>query len=431
MKLLKTILFLSLISLAVLFFSLFIIGRSGTIDHDYSMPRHVRVLWTQDPATHAMVSWTTLSHGRDHRVYYDTVSRGGDPKRYAFQAATTLEGRVTMKPMDREEGVPEAYYRHAELTELTPSTTYYLVVKSEGVASDEYHFVTAPADDRDLIILAGGDSRLGGPHPRYAGRTPHLERQGMKRLVGDLLRENPQVIAFVHGADYGSTADWRHLFWYFEDLELTAETSGGRLLPMIVSMGNHDTAIGFMENFYLGEEINGYTAFNYFYTTRLSAQVALITLNTEISLGGRQYHWLEEELPRVREDNRWLLINYHKPAFPAAKDPEDYRFARVREYWVPIFDRYKPDLVIESDGHCLKRTPPILNGEVDPDGIVYIGEGGLGAPLREPDMTRWYMQGGVGKKEFHVWKILIAADRLEMWAINMDGEVLDHHLIRK
>ncbi len=60
---------------------------------------------------------------------------------------------------------------------------------------------------------------------------------------------------------------------------------------------------------------------------------------------------------------RWVLVNYHKPAFPAVKDPEDYRFARVHEYWVPLFDQYRPDLVIESDGHCLKRTLSILNGQ--------------------------------------------------------------------
>jgi len=144
-----------------------------------------------------------------------------------------------------------------------------------------------------------------------------------------------------------------------------------------------------------------------------------------------QYQWLKEELPRLRSDKRWVLVNYHKPAFPAVKDPEDYRFARVREYWVPLFDQYRPDLVIESDGHCLKRTLPILNGQLDPDGIVYIGEGGLGAPLREPDMSRWFMQGGFGAKEYHVWMIDIGYDQIHLSAIGIEGTVLDEYTIDK
>ncbi len=379
---------------------------------------------------HVIISWTSLFDSKQNIVYYDTVSRGGLPAKYSFEASSVRSGKVTMKPMDYEEGVPEGYYHHAELHDLLPGTTYFFMVENDGAFSDEYHFITAPEDLESIRLLAGGDSRLGGEKPRYAGRTPHIERQRLKTLIGELVEEHPDIYAFVHGADYGTTADWRHLYWYFEDLQL-ATTAEGRILPMIISMGNHDTEFGFFENFYLGDEINGRTAFNYFYSTHIGAEISLVTLNTEISLGGMQYHWLKEELPKLRANNRWLLVNYHKPAFPAVKAPDDYRFARVREYWVPLFDQHRPDLVIESDGHCLKRTLPILNGQIDPEGIVYIGEGGLGAPLREPDMTRWFMQGGFGAKEYHVWMIDITYDQMHLSAIGMDGTVMDEYTIGK
>lgn len=393
-------------------------------------PIHLRVIWTENPTKHAIISWTSLFGSEQNIVYYDTISRSGLPAKYAFEASSVRSGKVTMKPMDQEEGVPEGFYHHAELHHLSPGTTYYFMVENDGAFSGEYHFITAPEDLENMRLLAGGDSRLGGEKPRYAGRTPHIERQQLKSLISELVEAYPDIYAFVHGADYGTTADWRHLYWYFEDLQL-ATTTNGRILPMIISMGNHDTELGFFENFYLGDEINGRTAFNYFYSTKIGHDVALITLNTEISLGGMQYQWLKEELPRLRSDKRWVLVNYHKPAFPAVKDPEDYRFARVREYWVPLFDQYRPDLVIESDGHCLKRTLPILNGQLDPDGIVYIGEGGLGAPLREPDMSRWFMQGGFGAKEYHVWMIDIGYDQIHLSAIGIEGTVLDEYTIDK
>ncbi len=419
-----------LVGIPVMMLLIFVVACEYVSHEEHSAPLHLRVIWTENPMGHAIISWTSLFDSKQNIVYYDTISRDGLPSKYAFESSSVRSGKITMKPMDHKEGVPEGYFHHAELRNLLPGTTYYFMVENDGAFSGEFHFLTAPKNAENIRLLAGGDSRLGGEQPRYAGRTPHLERQRLKTLIGELVEQNPDIYAFVHGADYGTTADWRHLYWYFEDLQL-ATTTKGRILPMIISMGNHDTELGFFENFYLGEEINGRTAFNYFYTSRISPELSLITLNTEISLGGMQYHWLKNELPAVRENSRWLFVNYHKPAFPAAKDPEDYRFARVREYWVPLFDKYRPDLVIESDGHCLKRTPPILNGKIDPDGIVYIGEGGLGAPLREPDMTRWFMQGGFGAKAYHVWMINVQKDKIDLQAIGMDGELLDQYTMNK
>jgi acid phosphatase type 7 len=393
-------------------------------------PVQPRVIFNENPMTAAVVSWTTLYHSNTNKIYYDTVRREANKDLYSYSLATSRSGKVTLKPMDIQEGVPEGWYHHAELTDLQPGTAYYFVLESDGGLSDEFYFITAPENPENIKLLAGGDSRLGGEKPRYAGRTPHVERQQLKTLIGQLVEENPDIVAFVHGADYGTTADWRHLYWYFEDLQL-ATNSDGRLLPMLISMGNHDTEFGFMENFWLGEEINDKVAFNYYYTSQLTNDIALITLNTEISLGGMQYHWLIEELPLARDNNHWLLLNYHKPAFPAHKDPEDYRFRRVREYWVPLFEESNVDLVIESDGHTLKRTAPIRNGKVDPTGIVYIGEGGLGAPLREPDTTRWFMQGGFAMKAFHVWMIDIDSEKINLNAFSIDKDTLDTYTVIK
>jgi len=420
-----------------LFIVLFaILASCGNPQHDKADmeatrgPVHPRVIWTENPMEHAIVSWTTLYDSKENTLYFDTLSRKGVVADYAFSVSSSRSGKVTMKRMDYEEGVPEGYYHHAELIGLQPETTYYFVVESNGRRSSEFHFITAPKNPDKIRLLAGGDSRLGGEQPRYAGRTPHLERQKLKKLIGQLVEDNPDIYAFVHGADYGSTADWRHLYWYFEDLQL-ATTSTGRLLPLIISMGNHDTSLGFFENFYLGEDLNDYIAFSYYYATQLTDSITLITLNTEISLGGHQYHWLRDRLPVAREQSRWLLVNYHKPAFPAHKDPEDYKFRRVREYWVPLFEQNKIDLAIESDGHTLKRTLPILNGKIDPKGIVYIGEGGLGAPLREPDTTRWYLKGGFASRMYHVWMIEITHPQMELKAIDIDGVVVDTYTIRK
>ncbi len=393
-------------------------------------PIHPRIVWTENPSEHAIISWTTLFSNGSNVVHYDTVSHLGRKKKYAYHAEAIRSGKITIKAMDFTEGVPEGYYHHSELNGLKANTKYYFALESDGNYSDEYHFITAPDDDRPVKLIAGGDSRLGTEKPRYAGRTPHRDRQEINKMIARQIEKDPEILAIVQGADFGTTADWRHLYWWFEDYAFTY-TIKNRILPMLVSMGNHDLQIGFFENFYLGDEIND-IAFSYYYTSKITSEIALITLNTEIAITGPQYYWLEEQLALHRPQVRWLLVNYHKPSYPANKDPEDYRFKRVREAWVPLFEKYNIDLAIESDGHTLKRTVPIRDGKMHPEGITYIGEGGLGAPLREPDSTRWYIQKpGFAARAYHIWKISVKPESIIVEAIDLNENVIDSHLIKR
>ncbi len=162
------------------------------------MPRHVRVIWTEQPSNHAIISWTTLNtQGSDHHVHYDTVSQTEDND-YSFSVKTKRNGEITLMDMDNEEGVPPGFFHHSEIKDLNPSTRYYFKVETDGQFSEEYYFVTAPEDDRQISVLWGGDSRLGGEKPIYAGRTPHVGRQNMNKRIKILMDENPEVLAFIH-----------------------------------------------------------------------------------------------------------------------------------------------------------------------------------------------------------------------------------------
>ncbi|MEX1136150.1 MAG: metallophosphoesterase family protein [Balneolales bacterium] len=389
-------------------------------------PRHVRVIWTETPAEQAIISWTTMVTSSGNHIYYDTESHSGNLGEYAFSTPSDLHGPITMKDMDNTEGVPSAWYNHVRIDGLQPSTRYYFVVESEGNVSEEYYFITAPGDDQDFKLLSGGDSRLGGDSPRYAGRTPHVDRQNMNRLLVQLLEENPDILALAHGADWGTTADWRHLYWWFEDNELL-KTSDNRLLPFIVARGNHDMQVGFQENFWLGGNLE-----HYYYTTEIG-KTALLTLNTEISVAGDQLEWLEKELEAVTNGNsakRWVMAQYHRPAFPAVKDYNRPDFLRIRENWLPVFDKFSLDLALESDGHSLKRTIPIKNMKAAEDGTVYVGEGGLGVPQRNPDANRWFLEDpGYTESIHHVWLLDIDSGSLNLKAIGMDGKLLDEYTV--
>ncbi|MFD2245111.1 purple acid phosphatase family protein [Pontibacter ruber] len=409
-------------------------------------PIHVRVIWTENPSNHAIISWTTLhANGGPHYVYYDTISHRGNLKAYTYKRKAKVNGQITMVEEDREKGVPPGYYHHSEISNLKAATAYYFVVESSGVISEEYYFITAPDDDRPVSIIWGSDSRAGGERefsPTFSKLLPdiientalheikgHEARQRMNEVITQIFEDNKNVIAFTHGADYGLTAQWRHLYWWLEDQQAIV-AGDNRLLPLIISRGNHDTEIGFKENFWLGNSIEGRTLDTFYYTSNLSAHASLITLNTEISVTGEQRVWLNKTLSLIRGKKRWVVVHYHRPAYPAVKAFKGQTFTRVRNAFVPLFEKHNVDLVAESDGHVLKRTLPIRNGKHDKSGIVYIGEGGLGVPQRPvTDSTRWYVQSpGYAISSHHVHVINFNKDNLHVQAIGIDGEVIDNFI---
>ena len=379
-------------------------------------PRHVRVTWMENPQHEAVIAWsTTLPAGRN-QVAYDTQSHGGELRLYTERARDIHSGEYTRSSDDLDYGEPPLYYHHAHLPDLEPATTYYFVISSDGEESQEFHFVTAPDDDSDINILFGGDSRIGGSEPYQ-----HDDRRNMNLRMKELAEEY-DALAFCHGGDFYQRAELRYMRPWLTDHELTV-TSAGRVIPVIPARGNHDRAVGFEEMFWWPDMET-----DYFFVTQMTGEIAFVTLNTEISLGGRQRAWLDIRLRELRPENRWLYVQYHKPSYPSVRgwtDGEDRR-----HHFVPLFERYNVDLVAESHDHALKRTLPIREGGPHEQGITYIGDGGLGVPQRSPDPSRWYLQEpGMAASVHHVHVLEFTQDHIRGRAFGMGGDVLDDFTI--
>jgi len=384
-----------------------------------TVPEHVRVLWLERPQHEAVISWTTGAAGTQHRLHLDTTPRRGNLAAYARSLPLSHSGPFTLTRADIEFGVRPGHFHHVHLNDLKPDTTYYFVAQSDGEVSREFSFRTAPAEDRTIRVVFGGDSRIGGQQPYF-----HGDRRAMNRRIVALAEEHEDVIAFIHGGDFAQTAQWRHLALWLYDHELVV-TQDGRLLPMIPARGNHDLDIGFEEAFWWPGQ-----AGRYYYQTDLGPRVGLLTLNTEISLGGRQRQWLAERLAATRPQRRWVVASYHRPAWPSVRAFSDG--ASRRQFWVPLFDEHRVDLALESHDHAIKRTVPILNGAAHPEGVTYIGDGGLGVPQRDPDPTRWYLQGqGMTRATHHVHLLEFEADTLRGRAFGPGGELVDEFTLNR
>lgn len=365
-----------------------------TWSQEQEAPPHMRVVFLENPAEEMAVSWSTRG-AETNVVYYDTEPHDGDLEKYAHKAEANLSGTYEDQ---------SAYYHHAYLTNLEPSTTYYFVVASDDRVSREYHVVTAPADDEEFKLLYGGDSR-----------SDRKMRRKINRSLADRLEEDPSIIALVHGGDYIYDGDDFEL-WnrWLEDYQLTT-TESGRVLPIIPTRGNHEG-----DGMYYNEifAFPGGTEGDYF-RTQIGDRVSFITLDTNSTMSGRQRDWLTAQLADS-QDSRWLITSYHRPAFPAVKSAGE-----ARDLWVPLFERFNVDLACESDGHAYKRTVPIRNEQHDETGVVYVGEGGLGVGQRSPK-DRWYLRSpGVAASLHHVQLITFNPDELKYEALDVNGRVFD------
>ncbi|MCA9161343.1 MAG: metallophosphoesterase family protein [Pirellulaceae bacterium] len=390
----------TLLALACVF-ACFASNLSAQQPLDGAKPTQWRVIWTSDPATTATVSWSTAKPSKKNVLHW------GEKESGLRQTSTN-----TRSGLHKDlRGSFELYFHHVRLRDLKPGTAYSVQMESDDGRSPEFYFVTAPAADRPFSLLFGGDSR-----------SVQTNRQQVNRMIASMVADGEttgdvsrDILALAHGGDY--IADGKNLAQWSEwlsDHELTV-TPSGRLLPLIPARGNHDVGPIFNEVFDFPEDDANY------YALAIGPQVRFVTLNSETSIGGDQAKWLEDELKGSRDRYRWLVAQYHRPAWPAVKSPSE-----ALRHWVPLFERYYVDLVCEADGHNIKRTPPIASDKVNQAGVVYIGEGGLGVTQRTPKQDRWFLQSpGMADSGHHVQLLTFGQDELRYQCVLLGGKVRD------
>ena len=366
----------------------------------YAGIRHQRVTWHENPSTEATISWTSDKKDESSVVYYDTIPKGGKINAYRYVLSPYTQGKYARGIFHRG-----PFYNHARLINLSPDTDYHFVIASDKAQTQELWFRTAPASKKNIRLLFGGDSR-----------SDHDQRLVMNSLMKDLLEMHPEILALVHGGDYvNNGSSWPDWDKWLTHHSLTT-TDKGRVLPIIPTRGNHEFyAKLFNQVWDWPNEGKSY------YTTEIQ-DIAIITLNTEVSIWGDQRDWLETQLKSLNRDKKWIMANYHRPAFPAVKKP-----STARDAWVPLFETYQVDMVFESDGHVYKQTAPIFKDKVDQErGIIYVGEGGLGVKQRTPKDDRWFLQNdsGIAMSAHHVQLVTIEENRLIYEGISEDGSVL-------
>lgn len=130
-----------------------------------------------------------------------------------------------------------------------------------------------------------------------------------------------------------------------------------------------------------------------------------------------------------RNRNKVKFVNYHVPLYSVCEafDSNPERFLFGLFHWVPNFDKYKVMTVFENHVHSFKRTKPMVGNAPQDRGTVYVGDGAYGAIISEmchPDVSLGIFETFAKTNNF--WLSEIRSDRVEHWAYNAHGKIIDN-----
>jgi acid phosphatase type 7 len=357
------------------------------------LPRQILLTWQQDPSSSITITWRTNKFIDSPALIYS-----GDlilPERYWSKVnATTYSFKHS-----------SAWIHTVELTGLKPNKAYH--VKIEHPEQPEvFNFRTLPAKrgEKELVMLAGGDSR-----------TRRSIRREMNKLA---IAYTPDLVIF--DGDFINDA-YNEQEWdeWFDDWHEQMITPEGRRIPVVPAIGNHEVAGAYLQPvehapFYYNR-FKTPAPYKY-YALEMGPDIVMITLDsdhtTEIT---EQTAWLDSTLT-AHSNKRWKIVQYHVAAWPSVRNFDGEIPVKIRKHWIPVLEKHNVNLVIEAHDHAFKKTVPIKeNRQNDREGIIYIGDGGWGAPLRETKDPEQFWWLDDARPVDHFWKITLNREGSKMW----------------
>ena len=100
-----------------------------------------------------------------------------------------------------------------------------------------------------------------------------------------------------------------------------------------------------------------------------------------------------------------------------------WRFSNlVAKCCPPIFLFFYLNVAFEHHNHAYKRTFPMKEGRIDPEGVIYMGDGSWGISPRKPKKL-WYLN--VAERTNAVCLITLSGDKGIIEGLNLKGEIID------
>ncbi|MGA9168712.1 MAG: metallophosphoesterase, partial [Nitrososphaeraceae archaeon] len=179
-----------------------------------------------------------------------------------------------------------------------------------------------------------------------------------ENTVSNIISKNPKLVLGI--------GDYYYSDYYNESLGGGATTDAAQCWFKIVkpieqklriAIGNHEHDSQSLLNLYMSRFnlTKQYYSFNY-------QNVHFLVISTElplIGIGSAQYNFVSNDLEKAASNKNinWIIVYYHQTAYSPASKVTPY--AKFREIYHPLFDKYRVDLVLQGHEHTYQRSYPM------------------------------------------------------------------------
>lgn len=307
-----------------------------------------------------------------------------------------------------------------ELTQLEGDKEYEFRISSKG---ETQSFKTAPEGLLEPVkFIVGGDAY-------------HDDEESLAKMLRTMAKQDPLFaavggdIAYAFPASLSKREETVRWITFLKLWQKEMRTQTGRSIPIVPVIGNHDVLGGFGKSplearfFY---EVFPLPDGKSFRALDFNNYLSLILLDSghTFSVQGLQRLWLEGAL-KERQDIPYIFAIYHVSSFPSFRPLCNKEAEEIRTHWAPLFEEAKLTAAFEHHDHVLKRTHPIKAMKIDPQGLVYLGDGSMG--LRKPrdphQPTPWYI--AEAKSAQAVWQTTLTVESASFEALDAQGCRLD------
>lgn len=378
------------------------------------LPERIILNLTAAPAFSQAVTWRTRRPLSDPRAQIVPASGSA-----SFDAhARTVAARSQTVTLDDGRSV----VHHAVVFEdLAPDTLYAYRVGATGAWSEWNQFKTASRGPAPFSFVYFGD-----PQEEIRSKCSRVFRAAYKQapdadfwhFVGDLVDDGDQ------------DEQWGELFDAFGWI--------ARTTPLILLPGNHEYPD---KRFVKGADYQLCNLWRPHFTLPENGPagleetvysidyqgVRLVMLNGNERLED-QARWLERVLSGHPQP--WTIVAIHQPVYSTGKYRDN---PALQDLFVPIFDRYAVDLVLQGHDHTYSRSARLKHGaRVSPreSGTVYVVS--VSGPKSYPVNPRYQDlmdASGTGRQLFQV--IRVAPHELNYQSFDATGAPFDAFVLEK
>ncbi|MBA3722531.1 MAG: metallophosphoesterase family protein [Parachlamydiaceae bacterium] len=317
----------------------------------------VYLTWQQSPTSTMTIQWISGAEDNKTNLEYRAI----DDNEWLIEKAIDIPIPRTNK-----------YILHrVELVNLNPDSNYLFKLSDKERL---YKFRTMAADlDKPICFVVGGDM--------------YHDDDGTKSMCHTCLQASKMDpcfallggdIAYAVANSRSPEIIERWVEWV-QAWNRTMISPDGKLIPVISAIGNHDILGHFDQTpseakvFSTLFPMPGAQVYN---VLDFNKHISFIILDSGHAnqIEGSQTKWLKTTLQN-RKDVTHKFAIYHVPAYPSFRSFDNRHSSAIRRNWVPIFEKEGVKMAFEHHDHAYKRTHPLWNNKVNPNGVVYMGDG--------------------------------------------------------